>query len=145
MTGQLNNSRGRGHDRLPNWNPKNGGMLISQPISRCLTNLSELCMSRLLNNQPRRISIYRLQRRPSFGFESLVSSTSMTSGDPVVRLCTFWRNSGKECQLSKTDSGGTISQLDAVLTSHNTVVQWRITDVNNDVFSSVFLACKQRL
>jgi len=32
-------------------------------------------MSRLLNNQPRRISIYRLQRRPSFGFESSVSST----------------------------------------------------------------------
>jgi len=41
-------------------------------------------MSRLLNNQPRRISIYRLQRRPSFGFESSVSSTPMTSGDPVV-------------------------------------------------------------
>ena len=59
-------------------------MLISQPINRCLTNLSELCMSRLLNNQPRRISIYRLQRWPSFGFESLVSSTPMTSGDPVI-------------------------------------------------------------
>ena len=58
-------------------------MLISQPISRCLTNHSELCMSRLLNDQPRRISIYRLQRRPSFGFESSVSSTPMTSGDPV--------------------------------------------------------------
>ena len=59
-------------------------MLISQPISRCLTNHSELCMlSRLLNNQPRRISIYRLQRRPSFGFESSVSSTPMTSGEPV--------------------------------------------------------------
>ena len=41
-------------------------------------------MSRLLNNQPRRIAIYRLQRRPSFGFESSVSSTPMTSGDPVV-------------------------------------------------------------
>jgi len=41
-------------------------------------------MSRLLNNQPRQISIYRLQRRPSFGFESSVSSTPMTSGDPVV-------------------------------------------------------------
>ena len=40
-------------------------------------------MSRLLNNQPRRISIYRLQRRPSFGFESSVSSTPMTSGDPM--------------------------------------------------------------
>ena len=58
-------------------------MLISQPISRCLTNHSELCMSRLVNNQPRRISIYRLQRRPSFGFQSSVSSTPMTSGDPV--------------------------------------------------------------
>jgi len=45
---------------------------------------SELCMSRLLNNQPRRISIYRLQRRLCFGFKSSVSSTPMTSGDPVV-------------------------------------------------------------
>ena len=58
-------------------------MLISQPVTSCLTNHSELCVSRLLNNQPRRISIYRLQRRPSFGFESSVSSTPMTSGDPV--------------------------------------------------------------
>jgi len=58
-------------------------MLISQPISRCLTNHSELCMSRLLSNQSRRIFIYGLQRRPSFGFESSVSSTLMTSGDPV--------------------------------------------------------------
>jgi len=48
-------------------------MLISQPISSCLTNHSELYMSGLLNNQPGRISIYRLQRRPSFGFESSVS------------------------------------------------------------------------
>ena len=59
-------------------------MLISQPISRCLTNHSELCMSRLLNNGSRRIAIYRLQRRPSFCFESSVSLTPMTSGDPVV-------------------------------------------------------------
>jgi len=44
-------------------------------------------MPRLLNNQPRRISIYRLQRRPSFGFESSVSSTLMTSGDPVIPPC----------------------------------------------------------
>ena len=58
MTGQSNKSQGRGHDRLPKWNPKNGGMLISQPISSCLTNHSELCTSRLLNNQPRRISIF---------------------------------------------------------------------------------------
>ena len=86
ITCQSNTSKGRGHDRLPNWNPKNGGMLIRQPISSCLTNHRELCMSRLLNNQPRRISIYRLQRRPSFSFESSVSSVSstpMTSGDPV--------------------------------------------------------------
>ena len=55
ITCQSNTSKGRGHDRLPNWNPKNGRMLISQPSSRCLTNHSELCMSRLLNNQPRRI------------------------------------------------------------------------------------------
>jgi len=34
-------------------------------------------MSRLINNQPRQISIYRLQRRPSFGFQSLVSSNPM--------------------------------------------------------------------
>ena len=84
ITCQSNTSKGRGHDRLPNWNPRNGGMLISQPISSCLTNHRELCMSRLLNDQPRRISIYRLQRRPSFGFESSVSSTPMTSGDPVT-------------------------------------------------------------
>ena len=83
MTGQSNNSQGRGHDRLPNWNPKNGGMLISQLMNSCLANHSELCMSRPRNNQSRRISVYTLQRRPSFGFESSVSSTSMTSGDPV--------------------------------------------------------------
>ena len=83
ITCQSNTSKGRGHGRLPNWNPKNVGMLINQPISRCLASHSELCMSRLLNNQPRRISVYRLQRRPSFGFESSVSSTPMTSGDPV--------------------------------------------------------------
>ena len=65
---------------------KNGGMLISQPVTSCLTNHSELCMSRLLNNQSRRISIYRLQRRPSFGFESSVSSTSLTSGDRVITV-----------------------------------------------------------
>jgi len=47
MTGQSNSSQGRGHDRLPNWTPKNGGMLISQPVTSCLTNHSELCMSRL--------------------------------------------------------------------------------------------------
>ena len=58
-------------------------MLISQPVTRCLTNHSELCMSRLLNNQSRRISVYRLQWRPSFGFEISVSSPLMTSGDPV--------------------------------------------------------------
>jgi len=40
----------------------------------------------IYDNQPRRISIYRLQRRPSFGFESSVSSTPMTSGDPVVHI-----------------------------------------------------------
>jgi len=59
-------------------------MLISQPTSSCLTNHSKLRISRLLNNQSRGISIYRLQRRPSFGFESSVSSTPMTSGDPVL-------------------------------------------------------------
>jgi len=83
MTGQSNSSQGRGHDHLPNWNPKNGGMLISQPVTSCLTNHSELCMSHLLNNQSRRISIYRLQRQPSLGFESSVSSVLMTSDDPV--------------------------------------------------------------
>ena len=83
MTCQSNSSQGRGHDRLSNWNPKNGGMLISQPVTSRLTNQSELCMSRLLNNQSRRISIYRLQRWPSLGFEFSVSSTMMTSDDPV--------------------------------------------------------------
>jgi len=72
-------------------------MLISQPISRFLTNHSELCMSRLLNNQPRRISIYILQRRPSFGFESSVSSTPMTSGDPVG-ICTVRQVSSRLVQ-----------------------------------------------
>jgi len=65
-------------------------MLISQPISRCLTNHSDLSMSRLLNNQPRLFLFnYRLQRRPSFGFESSVSSTPMTSGDPVVGYVSY--------------------------------------------------------
>jgi len=41
-------------------------------------------MSRLLNNQSRPISIYRLQQQPSLGFESSVSSTMMTSDDPVL-------------------------------------------------------------
>jgi len=59
-------------------------MLISQPVTSCLTNHSELCMSRLINNQSRRISICRLQRRPSLGFESSVSSTLMTSDDDPV-------------------------------------------------------------
>jgi len=90
MTSQSNSSQGRGHDRLPNWNPKNGGMLISQLISSCLANHSELCMSRLLNNQPRRISIYRLQRRPSLGLESSVSSTPVTSGDHVGATVSNW-------------------------------------------------------
>jgi len=34
-------------------------MLLSQPATSCLTNHSELCMSRLLDKQSRRISIYR--------------------------------------------------------------------------------------
>jgi len=55
MTCRSNTSQGRGHDRLPTWNPKNGGRLISQPVTSCLTNHSQLCMSRLLNNQSRRI------------------------------------------------------------------------------------------
>jgi len=84
MTGQSNSSQGCGRDRLPNWNPKNGGMLVSQPVTSCLTNHSELCMSCLLNNQSRRISIYRLQWQPSLGFESSVFSTLMTSDHPVV-------------------------------------------------------------
>jgi len=84
MPRQSNTSQGRGHDRPPNWNPKNGGMLISQPVTSCLTNHSEPCMSRVLSNQSLRISIYRLQRRPSFGFESSVSSMLLTNDDPVV-------------------------------------------------------------
>ena len=55
-------------------------MLISLPVTSCLTNHRELCMSRLLSNQSRRIS----QRRPFFGFESSVSSTLLTDDDPVV-------------------------------------------------------------
>jgi len=84
MTCQSNSSQGPDHDRLPSWNPKNGGMLISQRVTICLTNHSELCMSRLLNNQSRWIFIYRLRWLPSFGFESSVSSTLLTSDDPMV-------------------------------------------------------------
>jgi len=62
-------------------------MLISQPVTSCLTNHSELCMSRLRNNQSSRISIYRRQRRPSFGFESSVSSTTLIVMTLWVRHC----------------------------------------------------------
>jgi len=41
-------------------------------------------MSRLLNDRSHRISIYILQWRPSFGFESSMSSTLLTSDDRVV-------------------------------------------------------------
>jgi len=58
---------------------ENGGMLISRPVTSCLTNHGKLCMSRLLNNQSRRIFIYRLHWRPFFGFQSSVSSTLLTS------------------------------------------------------------------
>jgi len=51
-------------------------------------------MSRLLNNQSRRISIYRLQRQPSFGFESSVSSTSLTNDDPVGLPAVYQVNMG---------------------------------------------------
>jgi len=73
-------------------------MLISQPLNSCLTNHSKLCMSRLRNNQSRRISIYRRQRRPSFGFESSVSSTMLT-------VMTLWliRNVAKKlCVTCRT-------------------------------------------
>jgi len=52
-------------------------------------------MSRLLNNQSRRISIYRLQRRSSFGFESSVSSTSLTNDDPVGLPAVYQVNLGE--------------------------------------------------
>jgi len=45
-------NQGRGHDRQ---------MLISQQLTSCLANHSELCKSRQLNNQSRRISTYRLR------------------------------------------------------------------------------------
>ena len=64
-------------------------MLISQPVTSCLTNHNELCTSCLLNNQSRRISIYRLQRRPSFGLESSMSSALLRNDDPVVGTVEF--------------------------------------------------------
>ena len=93
---------------------KNGGMLISQPVNSCLTNHSELCMSCPRNNQSHRISIYRLQRRPSFGFESSVSSTSMTSGDPVILIvpCCLFR-SGFSSKPAADDAHAGVADPDA--------------------------------
>jgi len=82
MTCQSNNSQGRGHDRLPNWSPKNGGMLISQPVTSCLTNHSQLCMSCLLNNQSRQISIYR-PAATIFRFRVFDVFNFVDSDDPV--------------------------------------------------------------
>jgi len=36
-------------------------MLVSRQVTNCLTNHSELCKSCQLNNQSRRISVYRLR------------------------------------------------------------------------------------
>jgi len=79
LTCQSNSSQRRRHNHLPNWNPKNGEMLISQQVTNCLTNHSQLCMSRLLDNQSHKISIYRLQRQPSFTGKFSVSSALLTS------------------------------------------------------------------
>ena len=87
ITCQSNTSKGRGHDRLPNWNSKNGGMLISQPISRCLTNHSELCMSRLLNNQPRVFLFIGF----SDGHLSVSSLRCLQLRWQVVTLCLYQR------------------------------------------------------
>jgi len=99
-------------------------MLISQPISRCLTNHSELCMSRLLNNQPHRLSMYRLQRQPSFGFESSVSSTSMTSGDPVVRA-----RLGSELELMDLQNSRSQSYKLLTCTQPLWLTWWTLTGV----------------
>ena len=80
---QSNSSKGRGHDHLPKLQTKNGKMLISQPVTSCLTNHSELRVSRLLNNQSRLISVYRLQWRPPFVGKFSVSSALLTSAGPV--------------------------------------------------------------
>jgi len=96
MTWQLNSSQGRGHDCLPSWNPKNGGILVSQPVTSCLTNHSEFCMSRLLNMQWRWISMYRLKRRPSFGFESSVSSTLLRSNVIAPVKTRMWANAQRD-------------------------------------------------
>ena len=105
-------------------------MLISQPISRCLTNHSELCMSCLLNNQPRCISIYRLQRRPYFGFESSVSSTPMTNGDPVLVALTVEGSSDdyRSMTIEKV-SEEERSEVEVVKTGRQTVFEERITRV----------------
>jgi len=53
-------------------------MLISQPVSSSLTNHSACSITNHVG------FLFIDQRRPSFGFESSVSSTPMTSGDPVI-------------------------------------------------------------
>jgi len=79
LVNQIKQQRRSGHDRLPKLPTKDGETLISQPVTSYLTNQSELCMSRLLNNQSRWISIYGLQWRPSFVGKFSVSSALLTS------------------------------------------------------------------
>jgi len=117
-------------------------MLISQPISRCLTNHSELCMSRLLNNQPRRISIYGLQRRPCFGFESSVSSTPMTSGDPVYRTV---RTGGALCGSVATAVAGCQLAVGQSETVDETTVAFHHVYTPYTVEHRIQHSCKKRL
>jgi len=52
-------------------------VLLSRPVTSCLTNHSKRCMSRLCNNHVRFLFVHH--RQPSFGFESSVSSTLLRS------------------------------------------------------------------
>jgi len=78
MTCQSNSSQGRGHNNLPKLLVQDGEMLISQQVTSCLNNHSELCKSRQLNNQSHWISIQRtsgcfgnVRKLPNYKYEQL--------------------------------------------------------------------------
>ena len=118
-------------------------MLISQPVTSCLINHSELCMSRLLNNQSRRISIYRLQRRPSLGFESSVSSTLMTWWPCVhdIQCCThatYWLTDCVSISLKRNQQHDTdIRRQRRAPVRHKMPVNARWVTVNTQLYKGI--------